>query len=174
MNRENLGLWGAIAGIFLLAILGIRSAANWLAQGTPNSTDDQTLTITSAPANGNRANSDLTESDANQTTGTRIEDSIVRDRNSERINAQTNAQGSQSSNPLTFSPLEEAGTYIQRQKRVERDSFVATTQVEAISLSSDGVAAQSDTQIAQPAPTNVSDGQPSQARPASTAVPALW
>lgn len=183
MNRAQIGLWGAIAGIFLLAILGIRSAANWLAQGTPNETANQTLTIPGNQTNGSGDNSNLAERDGSQIAGTRVEDRIIVDRDSERINAQTSEQTgvqidpptTQQTNTLIFSPLEEAGTYIQRQKRVERDSFVATTKVEAIPLtSSTPVAAQNDSRVTQPTPTTVTSNQPSAPRPTAPAVPALW
>jgi len=193
MNRAQLGLWGAIAGVFLLAILGIRSAANWLAQGTPDTPADQTLTITANPDTNpdNGTNSNLTDSnpaerDSSPIAGTRVEDRIIADRNSDRISAQTDGQANTPANPqstqqtdtLTFSPLEEAGTYIQRQKSVEQDTLIAATTVEAVPLaSSTPVAAQSDSRVTQPTPTTVTNNQPSEARPAapaSPAVPALW
>ena len=167
-NRAQLGLWGAIAGIFLLAILGIRSAANWLAQSTPSDVNNPTVTVDGTQANGSGTTDELVERDGEQAIGTRTEDDIVVDRNSDRINAQTNQETDQGTaqpnNILTFSPLEEAGTYIQRQKRVERDSFVAATEVEAIPIAS----AAPDTRVTQPAPTTVTDNQPSQAAPSTT------
>ena len=166
-NRTQLGLWGAIAGIFLLAILGIRSAANWLAQSTPSDVNNPAVTVDGNQANGRETTDELVESGGDQAIGTRTEDDIVADRNRERINAQTDQRTGQETtqpdNILTFSPLEEAGTYIQRQKRVERDSFVAATEVEAIPIAS----AAPDTRVTQPAPTTVTDN-PSQAAPSTS------
>ena len=120
-NRTQLGLWGAIAGIFLLAILGIRSAANWLAQSTPSDVNNPTVTVDGNQANGSGTTDELVESDGDQAIGTRTEDDIVADLNRDRINAQT-AQGTdqgpaQPDNILPFSPLEDAGPSIPRQKR---------------------------------------------------------
>ncbi len=186
MNRAQLGLWSAIAGVFLLAILGIRSASNWLTQSTPDDPANQTITATGN--DGSQATGERLANNGGQDTsrtGTRTEDSIANDPDASRINAQTGQPSDQQTDgtqtgTLTFSPLEEAGTYIQRQKRVERDSFVAATQVDAQPVaSSDSAAtqAQSDSRVEQPAPDTVSDtqsSQPSSAAPSSPAVPALW
>jgi len=181
MNRAQLGLWGAIASIFLLAIFGIRSAADWLTRSTPNENAEPTLTITGNQADGNGADEDFAARENSPIAGTRTEDSVIRDRNGDRISAQTgepsNQQAAQQTSTLTFSPLEEAGTYIQRQKSVANDAIVAATPVQAVPLASNSpVVAQSDSQTAQPAPSTVTNNQPSQARPASAspAVPALW
>ena len=177
MNRTQLGLWSAIAGVFLLAILGIRSAANWLAQSSPSNPEDQALTITGNQTDGAQSDIERIGGDGGGLS-TRTEDRIVTDRDSDRINAQTNQQTdtSQPGDTLTFSPLEEAGTYIQRQKSVERDSFVAATQVEAVPVANNSTdtQAQNDSRVTQPAPETVSNTQPSQERPATPAVPAHW
>lgn len=144
---RNYGLWGAIAGICLLALLGVRSAVNWLnGSTTANREADQTVAI---------------EGNGQTQTNARFGDQ------SETRVGET----------LTFSPLETAGTYVQRQKRAERDAVVAQTNVEAVPLTTDNaVPSAPNTRVEQPAPANVSNTQPSQTRPASSspAVPALW
>ncbi|MEL6937573.1 MAG: hypothetical protein AAFO84_00090 [Cyanobacteria bacterium J06598_1] len=158
-RRQQYGLWGAIAGIFLLAIFGVRSAANWL-----NGSTEDTRTDTIVSVEGNRGN------------GTR--DSVVSQENSTRTNARFGDQSeTQGSETLTFSPLEEAGTYIQRQKRVERDAIVADTRVDAVPIANNNTptAATPDTRVTQPAPSSTTQtAQPSPTAPAAKAVPALW
>ena len=157
MTARNYGLWGAIAGICLLALLGVRSAANWLNGSTTSNEAERTVSV-----EGDRSGDRFTEGGTEQT--------------------QTNARFSDLSGELadeTFAltPLETAGTYVQRQKRAERDAVVATTTVEAVPTSNTAtnpVPAQPTTRVEQPAPSNVSASQPSAPSPSAPAVPALW
>ncbi len=152
---QKYGLWGAIAGTFLLAILGVRSAANWLSNSSPSTPDSAISSVdgdNGRPIGAGRLGEDDT---------------------------QTNARFGDQSEPregetVTFSPLEEAGTYIQRQKRVEFDSVVAATNVEAIPVAvAEPVSAQPNTQTAETAEPETS--AQTEARPAETRpVPALW
>lgn len=163
---QKYGLWGAIAGIFIAAILGVRSAANWLNGSAPESNPEAAISVDSD-------NSNLSGADA-QTADAQTADAPTGD------TTQTNTRfADQSDTPegetVTFSPLEEAGTYIQRQKSVELDSVVASTSVDAVPIAdAEPVSAQPDTQVEQPAPdASSTQPTPEPAAPAS-AVPALW
>ncbi|NJM98702.1 MAG: hypothetical protein HC800_17475 [Phormidesmis sp. RL_2_1] len=89
---------------------------------------------------------------------------------------QTDGIGIDSTN---FSTLEEAGNYIQRQKRVEVDPIVSATEVTIIpaadataSNPTDAPAAQGDTAV-NPQPEPTTTPQPA-TTPAATPVQALW
>lgn len=149
VNKYTVG--GVIFGIFLLAIAGINSASNWLKQG--NSTNNTQDSITSINGNNTRSQSNRVISQADGTTANNSAD-------------------------LTISPLREAGTYIQRQKRVEQDAVIAQTDVNVIPNTT---AAQGNT-TADPQPPvtaapNTRTTQPtatSQPTAPAPAVPALW
>ncbi|MGB7485295.1 MAG: hypothetical protein WA901_03830 [Phormidesmis sp.] len=149
---QKYGLWGAIAGIFIAAILGVRSAANWLNGSALESNPDSAISVDSD--NSNLPGADAQTGDTTQ-TNTRFADQ------SDTPEGET----------VTFSPLEEAGTYIQRQKSVELDSVVASTSVEAVPVAdAEPVSAQPNTPVEQPTPD--ASTQPTTA-PAAP-VPALW
>ncbi|MEL6854711.1 MAG: hypothetical protein AAFO83_06325 [Cyanobacteria bacterium J06607_13] len=158
VNRYSLG--AAIFSIFLLAIFGIRGAFSWLNQSPQRARTGQVA------INGDGA-TDSEFVDRVPATGTQTD-------------GRSGQPSGLSSEALALSPLEEAGTYIQRQKRVERDPLVADTQVDVIpttqAANNAATQAQPDTQIAQPSPTQTqpSAQTPTTAAPASQAVPALW
>ena len=158
VNKYSLG--GIVLGIFLLAIMGIRSASNWLTQNNAQTTtQDRIVSI----------NPEGSE------TGRRSQ--------SNQVISQADGQSTTNSADLAISPLEEAGTYIQRQKRVELDPIIANTPVDVISNT---VSAQSDTTVNPQPPattttptspqtnTTTTTAQPASPAPASPAVPALW
>ncbi len=148
------GLWGAIAGIFLLAALGVRSAHNWLSGSTP---------------------------DNGEPTATADGEFITRDPDTLQTNARFGDQSeTRPTETVTFSPIEQAGTYIQRQKSAERDAVVAGTNVEVIALAEDApVPEQENNPPTQSAPNTTPSGeaaaQPQQPTPtAPQAVNARW
>lgn len=147
INKYTLG--GAVFGIFLLAIMGIRSAANWLAQS--NAEQDSMVSV-----NTNRLESDR----------------------SSRVRSEANPVISQSdgiSETIPNSPLEEAGTYIQRQKRVDQDQIISKTDVDVIPSAEQGVSAARDTTGINGGVDTTPTPRPTPSTsPASTPVPALW
>lgn len=171
---RNYGLWGAIAGICLLALLGVRSASNWLNGGTAEREADRTTALEGDRLEGSRSGDSTEGFTSSEGRGTRFD------------RTQTNVRFSDQSDPraeesLAFTPLEEAGTYIQRQQRAARDATVASTSVEAVPIANNNASpptpAQPNTRVTQPAPTRVADTQPStpsSAAPSAPAVPALW
>ncbi|MGB3300583.1 MAG: hypothetical protein WBA76_20150 [Phormidesmis sp.] len=167
---KNSAFIATILGIFLLAFMGIRSAANWLAQSEEGSTTPNTL----VPVSNNQPDSDgaLTRSQ---------NDSFISQSGSQ-TGGQTNdsngsTDGSQAGSDqtaLTPSPTDEAGSLLQRQKSAERDAAVADTQVDIIpTASSDGVAAQGNTTVT-PQPTSPAPSTTTPQPTPSPAVPALW
>lgn len=87
------------------------------------------------------------------------------------------ADGSAEPN-AALSPVEEAGTYIQRQQGLEEDGTVAGTPVNVIPADGDGPVAAQDNTTVDPQPTSpepattTAPTQPPTSTP--TAVPALW
>ncbi|MEN8444633.1 MAG: hypothetical protein ABG776_06425 [Cyanobacteria bacterium J06555_13] len=164
---QKYGLWAAIAGIFLLAILGVRSAATWLSETTPE--PESNITVGSNRVLNEESSNRDSVFNSNREASQR--DIRVGDRNTTDTRANELAQVTN-----TFSPLEEAGTYIQRQKRVERDPVVAASTVTINAVANNTpTAAASDTRVSQPgAASNTQATQPSSTAPASQAVPALW
>ena len=177
MNKYTVG--GAILGIFLLATAGIRSAVNWLSSSTPRTnTQDNVLSsddarIRSSP-NDSRSSSSRSDADRlnSQSDGVFNEETI---RQADRGIDDSSAES------LINAPLEEAGTYVQRQKRVEEDSVVAATDVTVIPLAeAPAASAQGNTAVnSQPtAPASTSISQPTapttSTPSAPAAVPALW
>ncbi|MGB3295497.1 MAG: hypothetical protein WBB01_21145 [Phormidesmis sp.] len=150
VNKYTLG--GIVLGIFLMAIWGARRAITW----TPDSAA-QTL-----PADGTPV------SDANQVGGNAgrpADDSFV---------TQTDGSADDSS---ALTPVEEAGTYIQRQQRAEEDGAVAGTSVTVIPAADNGtVSAQGNTTVEpQPdSPEPAATTAPAQPGATAPAVPALW
>lgn len=174
VNRYTLG--SIVLGIFLLAILGVSRAMSWLGQSTATTTPDERIIAI--------------ESDGTQATGNASRLSQTESQAESQANGQTNGQfdnqtlsqadsidSASSDTNLALLPLEEAGTFIQRQKRVEEDKIVTNTKVNVIPVANNSVAAQGDTVTPQaPATTTTT---PSAPRPAATgnnapAVPALW
>ncbi len=157
---QKYGLWGAIAGIFIAAILGVRSAANWLSNSTPDPNPQSAVSVDGDNRNLSEPDAQVADAQNGETT-------------------QTNTRfGDQSETPagetVTFSPLEEAGTYIQRQKSVEVDSVVAATSVEAIPVAdTEPVSAQPNSPVESTSEASTETTTES-AAPASPAVPALW
>jgi len=161
VNRYTLG--GAIFSIFLLAIFGIQGAFSWLSQ-SPRDNSDRIAAVDSG----------TNDSLNNRSTST----------GNSRINVDSSELSStrdgRTSELATFSPLEEAGTYIQRQKRVERDTVVAQTQVDVIPVASannTAVPVQNDTRVTQPSTSTAqspSTSRPAAASSSTEAVPALW
>lgn len=174
MNQRfgRYGLGAAIAGIFLLAIFGVWRSAAWLSQTTP----EPEVTVGSNRVLNGDPEGGL--SDRNEGFGT--QGSASNNPTSRRSAANDAANDNGRSGELgqvtnTFSPLEEAGTYIQRQKRVERDPVVAASQVSVTTLAdSTPTAAQNDSRVTQPSAADTQAAQPSPTAPASQAVPALW
>ncbi len=156
-NRFSLG--ATILGIFLLAIFGIGRAFSWL---------------TESPSNDNFADRGAPAERATD------EDSFISDQNGDRqlISQTDNETISQSNDSLSEdvlapTPLETAGTYIQRQKGAELDQIIADSNVDATPLANDGaVPTQDNTQITQPEPATSTDS--GSTAPASQSVPALW
>ena len=109
----------------------------------------------------------------------------------DRTASQTNAQLSNTARTfnedgeLDLTPLQTAGTFIQRQKRIEEDPTVLGTEVSVFAVA-DGAAANSASTAAQPNtittdqspatdPTPSTSSRPTSTAPAAApAVPALW
>jgi hypothetical protein len=158
VNKYTLG--GVVFGIFLLAIMGIRSAANWLTQSNANTTQQDSVL-----SNTNRVERDSVYRSANQTS-----DSL------NNQNAQVRSRGDGSVElAQNGSPLDEAGSYIQRQKRVEEDAAIEKTEVQVSQAtgSAPPVSAQPTTRVT-PSPTPTPTPTPKPITTASPAVPALW
>jgi len=166
VNRYTLG--SIVLGIFLLAILGVSRAMSWLGQSTAETTpDDRIVAIESDSPESAGSAARLSQADGqfdNQTISQA--DSIERQADSiDRTKSDAN---------LARLPLEEAGTFIQRQKRVEEDKIVTNTRVDVIPVANNNVAAQSDT-ITPQEPAAASDTRPAtQTTNTPPAVPALW
>ena len=152
VNKYTLG--GAIAAIVLLALMGMRSASNWLAQSDSRTTTQDNLVADNATSTADNR----TGSQPNGQSG--IPD--------DQIISQT-GDGTTGSSP-TSSTLDQAGNNIQRQKSAEQDPVVADTSVDVIpAADSSNVSAQGNTVPTPPAST------PSTSTPApSSPVPALW
>ena len=160
VNRYTLG--AAIFSIFLLSIFGIRGAWSWLAESRTTESD-RIAAIDRNTINGTEGNfSDRVQA--------------VDSQDNVRVDGQ-NIDAAELVNSIeTLTPLQEAGTYIQRQKRVERDAVVAQTEVDVVPLD-DATALQGNTTNVQPEPIAAEPGtrtQPSATAPASPAIPALW
>lgn len=156
-----------------MSIFGVSRAFRSL---TGSSQDNRTERVDAFQGEGD---SDFVASDSSQEG--------LRQRNGDRTSAQlADARTRDENGELVLNPLQEAGTFIQRQKRIEEDPTVAGTEVAVLSVS-DGSAANSTSTTAQPntiTPTTQSSNPESTTattRPRATsapasapAVPALW
>ncbi|MGI8934051.1 MAG: hypothetical protein ACR2FS_08245 [Phormidesmis sp.] len=155
VNKYTLG--GAVLSIFLLAIFGVNRALNWLTQSTSETAAEDRIVAVNA----------------NDTNGALSPDA----QSNRSADGQIISQADDSNVDLL--PLEEAGTYIQRQQSIDPDAAVAGSAVEMSPSNNDSfpVAQSSDT-INNPQPTQpevVDD--PGSTTPTPTpapAVPALW
>ena len=175
-NRQVIGLSAVVLGIVLAAVLGIRSANSWLSRSTP------------AQANRDGLVSD--NSDSLSRDGAALDSERDRNgqfnRDNESLVSQANNTGdiddsSDANRPL--SPVEEAGTYVQRQQRVEEDAVVANTPVEVIPIANGTpIASQGNTTVdpqptepaSVPANTTPTTSPSATAPAAANPVPALW
>ena len=147
LNKYTLG--GVVLGICLMAIWGVRRAISW----TPDSAA-QTLPADATPV-----------SDTNSGSGSPADDSFI------------SQADDTAGDDLTLTPVEEAGTYIQRQQRVEEDEAVAGTPVTVIEAADNSeVFAQDNTPVdPQPeSPEPANDSTPAEPTTSAPAVPALW
>ena len=155
VNKYTLG--GAVLSIFLLAIFGVNRALNWLTQSTSETAAEDRIVAVNA----------------NDTNG-----SLSPDAQSNRsADGQSISQADGSNVDLL--PLEEAGTYIQRQQSIDPEAAVAGSGIEMSPSSNDSfpVAQSGDTtnnpQPTQPEVVNAPDSTTT--TPATApAVPALW
>lgn len=141
-------LGGAVLSIFLLAIFGVNRALSWLTQSTADTGAEDRIVAVNASDNEGGISPD--GQSVSQATG-------------------------ENGNLL---PLEEAGTYIQRQQSLGEDAAVADSAVAINPSTNDSfTTAQSDTAVdPQPTPEEVVNAPTpaAPAAPASPAVPALW
>ena len=184
-NRFSLG--ATVLGIFLLAIFGIGRAFNWLTEssgddsfadrGSPveeTRNDDSFIQETRDPSSRNSRNGDqdLISPADNEI----ISQSDGQSNGQSRGQSNGQSDGSLSEDVLAPTPLETAGTYIQRQKGEQLDQLVADSQVEATPLSNDNaVSAQGDT-LPQSDPVDITDtgSTTGTTAPPPRSVPALW
>ena len=136
-------LGSIVLGIVLLALLGASRAARWLTQSTNPNTEDRIVVV-----------------DSN--------DAEVQDRGTLNT-SQANALFGDDPESLS---LAEAGTYIQRQKRVEEDSTIARTDVTVIPMANNSIQA-APTVVSQ-TPNNVESSPATTVAPSNAAIPALW
>ncbi len=183
MNKYTVG--GVILGIFLLASAGIRSAVNWLSSSTPSAnTQDRVLSSDDARIRSNPNEAQSSSSPQNDADRLNSQsDGIFNDQTISQADRGIDDSSAQSS---INSPLEKAGTYVQRQKRVEEDSIIAATDVNVIPIADESaVATQGNTAVnpqpTAPEPAPTSSSQPTapnttttSAPSAPAAVPALW
>lgn len=165
VNRYTLG--SIVLGIFLLAILGVSRAMSWLGQSTATPDDDRIVAI----------ESDGTQATDNASRLSQTESQADGQFDNQTLSQADSIDSASSDTNLALLPLEEAGTFIQRQKRVEEDKIVTNTKVNVIPVANNSVAAQGDTTTTTPTPATTTT--PSEPRPAATgnnapAVPALW
>lgn len=159
-NRQTIGLIAVISGIVLAAAVGTRSAVSWLSRSSSDSSSDDSAAIQPNRTTGDELPTfDQIESD-------RAQNNRSEDRRSDNS---TVSQANNAASVQTLPALEEAGSYIQRQQRVELDPVIAATPVEVIPVvDSDPVAARPDTVNPQQ-PT--ADDIPSFTRPDTTPSP---
>ena len=176
-NKYTLG-----ALIFLIlmgALFGVSRAISWLTQSSQK--EEQRIAIVEGDRNQRRTRSVGAQSDGRADSES---DSLFSEDAGSSAN-RSSELGTETS--FDLSPLEEAGTYIQRQKRVERDPEVLNTRVEVAPNATFDTAtnpttptpAQPNTRVPnQPEPSTAaparSPSRPASAAPAAPAVPALW
>ena len=149
VNKYTLG--GIVLGICLMAIWGVRRAMTW-----PVGSTAQTL-----PVDATQVSDTSSAGDANRPADDSFNDQ---------------ADGA-AGDDTALTPVEEAGTYIQRQQRAEQDEAVAGTPVTVIEAADDsGIFAQDNTTVdPQPdSPAPAGDSAPAQPATSAPAVPALW
>ena len=154
-----------ILAIMLLSIFGVNRALQSLtgSDSADRIESERVDAFTDTNSRGDRAGSQSDSNQSNSIARTRTEDG-----------------------ELILTPLQTAGTFIQRQKRIEEDPTVQGTQV-AVTPVSDGTASDSASTSAQPntitgnqtdTPSNTSTApspRPTNTTPAKApAVPALW
>lgn len=174
-NKYTLG-----ALIFLIlmgALFGVSRAISWITQSPEK--DEQRIAVVEGDRSGRDTRSVGAQSDG-QSDG-------LFDENTNGSSSGSLATELGTETSFDLSPLEEAGTYVQRQKRVERDPEVLNTQVEIAPNAAFDTAtnpttptpAQPDTRVPdQPEPSTAAPARqpsrPASAAPAAPAVPALW
>lgn len=154
VNKYTLG--GVVFGIFLLAIMGIRSATNWLTQSDASTTQQDSVLSTNTNRNtGDSAYRSATQAPNNQ------------------VSAQSNSSTQLAQNG---SPLDEAGSYIQRQKRVEEDRAITDTEVSITPTTGKSPISEAPNTIVPPSPTTRPAPTTTAPKPSTPApaVPALW
>jgi len=169
MSKEIVGLGAVVLGIALAAVLGVRSAVTWLSRPTPErANQDRIVSVSPNGASDDDLNLDLAESDRTRQNGRANERQIGQ--------ANNNTDATQS-----LSSLEEAGSYIQRQQRVNQDSVIANTPVAVVpSAGPDAIAAQGNTRVTNQPTESVTGATNSSLSPTpsssavSEPVPALW
>lgn len=173
-NRYSLG--ATVLAVFLLAIFGISRAFNWLREspGTDTFADrgaDRGAAVEDGPA-ANRGDDSFIEDD-------RIPiapdgDQVLVSQSGDETDPSNDAL---SEEVLAPTPLETAGTYIQRQKGAE-DQLIADSEVEATPLATDGIATDDDitaqTDTATDQPDSDERASAGSTAPVSQPVPALW
>ncbi len=154
-NKYTLG--GAVLSIFLLAIFGVNRALNWLTQSTSETAaEDRIVAVNTNDTNGSLSPGAESNRSANDQIISQADDLNV-----------------------DLLPLEEAGTYIQRQQSLEPGAAVGDSEIAMSPSDNDNfpVAQSSDT-INNPQPTEpevVNDPNPTTPTPTpAPAVPALW
>ncbi|MEM9091430.1 MAG: hypothetical protein AAGC93_22160 [Cyanobacteria bacterium P01_F01_bin.53] len=165
VNRYTLG--SIVLGIFLMAILGVSRAMSWLTQSNAK-TGNQIVAVEADKTNVNGTTDINRISQGDNTSSSQSATS----QSDATITSPADATGEDT---IVLLPLEEAGTYIQRQKRVEEDKTIAQTEINVVPVANNNVpAAESDT-ITPNVPASTS-AAPSQTRPTTSApaVPALW
>ncbi|MBE9064823.1 hypothetical protein [cf. Phormidesmis sp. LEGE 11477] len=178
-NRYSLG--ATVLGIFLVAIFGINRAFNWLRDSPGDDSFADGGELVEIGGDNSREPRNADDGFIEDTRATRSQTD-----NRTRISQANDGTRRQSNNGLSEevfdpTPLETAGTYIQRQQGAALDQIVADSQVEATPLSPDGsgtnssLATQNNTQTDPLDPLDSSSSAaPGSTAPASESVPALW
>jgi hypothetical protein len=154
VNKYTLG--GVVFGIFLLAIMGIRSATNWLTQSDASTTQQDSVLST----NNNRITGDSAYRSSTQAPNS-------------QVSSQSNGSTQLAQNG---SPLDEAGSYIQRQKRVGEDGAITNTEVSVTPTTGKSPVSAVPNTTVTPQPTSPAPSATTAPKPVTQApaVPALW
>ena len=171
VNRYTLG--SIVLGIFLMAILGVSRAMSWLTQSNAK-TNNQIVAVEADKTNVNGTTTDINRiSQGDNTPNSPSASQSDRSQSDATLVSQADGTGEDT---IVLRPLEEAGTYIQRQKRVEEDKAIAQTEINVVPIANNNVQAQPDKITPNAPDTKATQAAPSQTRPAtaSQAVPALW
>ncbi len=158
-QRRTALLIGSMATIFFVSILGVRSAIGWLIQSNANNAAEDRLLAGDFTAGSNSASQFTSQ---NSDPGS----------NSDGNPSGNQTPGLANDANRVVSPLEEAGTYVQRQQRVQEDSAIAQTSVDVVEVTdpSPTPSAQNDTTPTTPPPASTAPTE----RPAPSSVRALW